>query len=72
MRLTDAAVSALTAATLSTAFEPPNFQVTKALSAAGINITAVPGLAGLVGQSSPKSCSIAVSLLKWIIVPTRA
>lgn len=71
MRLADAAVSAVTAASLSSAFEHPNFNVTEALSASGVNVTAVPYLAGLVGQSSPKACSIAVSLLKWRIVVDR-
>ncbi|CAA9959266.1 FAD binding domain containing protein [Pyrenophora teres f. maculata] len=64
MRLADAAVSALAVASLSSAFEPPNFNVTEALSASGVNIQAVPGLADLVGQSSPKACSIACSALQ--------
>lgn len=75
MRLADAVVSALTATasavTLPNAFETSDFNLTKALSATGIDITAIPGLAGLVGQSSPKACSIAVSLLKRMIAATR-
>jgi len=42
-------------------FEPPDFNVTEALIQNGVNVTAIPELAGLVVRSSLKGCSIAVS-----------
>jgi hypothetical protein len=47
---------------LAGAFEPADFNVVKALLDRGINVTAIPGLAGLVDSSSPAACSIAVGL----------
>jgi hypothetical protein len=41
-------------------FEPPDFNVTDALIKNGIDVSAVPGLAGLVGRSSNNGCSVAV------------
>jgi hypothetical protein len=44
-------------------FEAPDFNVTEALIANGINVTALPELAPLVERSSLSGCSIAVSSL---------
>lgn len=52
------------AGALASAFEPPNFNVAKALLVKGINVTAIPGLAELVDASSPAACSTAVSVLR--------
>jgi hypothetical protein len=46
------------------AFEPADFNVTEALIDNGINVSAIPELAGLVVRSSLKGCSIAVGLTK--------
>ncbi|CAN9213634.1 unnamed protein product [Alternaria sp. RS040] len=40
-------------------FEPADFNVTKALIANGINVSAIPQLSGLVERTSLSSCSIA-------------
>jgi hypothetical protein len=42
-------------------FEAPDFNVTEALIDNGVNISAIPALAGLVSRSSLGGCSIAVS-----------
>ena len=42
-------------------FEPADFNVTEALIGNGVNVSAIPELAGLVVRSSSKGCSIAVS-----------
>lgn len=42
-------------------FETPNFDVPKALLERGVNVSALPELAGLVERSSDLACSIAVS-----------
>jgi hypothetical protein len=47
---------------LAKAFEPANFNVTKALIKNGVNISSVPELADLEGYSSLEGCSIAVSI----------
>ncbi|CAI9628457.1 unnamed protein product [Alternaria burnsii] len=47
-------------------FEPADFNVTKALIANGINVSAIPQLSGLVERTSLSSCSIACSSLKLI------
>lgn len=61
MRFTIAAsTSAFTAGVLASGFEPADFNVTEALLNNGVDITATPGLAGLVERSSPRACSIAV------------
>ncbi|EUC41651.1 hypothetical protein COCMIDRAFT_29593 [Bipolaris oryzae ATCC 44560] len=52
------------AGVLTSGFEPPNFDVAKALLDKGINVTAIPGLAELVDASSPAACSIACSTLE--------
>jgi hypothetical protein len=41
-------------------FEAPNFNVTEALIENGVNVSAIPELAGLVVRSSLNGCSIAV------------
>jgi hypothetical protein len=41
-------------------FEPADFNVTEALIKNGVNVSAIPELAGLVIRSSLKGCSIAV------------
>ena len=41
-------------------FEPIDFNVTEALIDNGVNVSAIPELAGLVVRSSLKGCSIAV------------
>lgn len=43
-------------------FEPLDFNVTEALFENGIDVTAIPDLAGLVIRSSLQGCSIAVSV----------
>jgi uncharacterized MnhB-related membrane protein len=43
------------------AFEAPDFNVTEALIGNGVNVSAIPELAGLVVRSSLSGCSIAVS-----------
>ncbi|KAE8857761.1 hypothetical protein P3342_012264 [Pyrenophora teres f. teres] len=44
-------------------FEPPNFNVTEALIQNGVNVSAIPELAGLIVRSSLKGCSIACNSL---------
>jgi hypothetical protein len=50
-------------------FEPVDFNVTKALIANGVNVSAIPQLSGLVERTSLSGCSIAVrhllSSLTW-------
>lgn len=53
-------VSALATAALGSTFEPADFNVTEALIANGINVAAIPELAGLVERSSLSACTIAV------------
>ncbi|KAJ4375784.1 hypothetical protein N0V83_001061 [Neocucurbitaria cava] len=57
-------VSALATAALGSTFEPADFNVTKALIANGIDVAAIPELAGLVERSSLSACSIACTTLK--------
>jgi hypothetical protein len=45
------------------AFEPADFNVTAALIANGVNVSAIPQLSGLVKRSSLSGCSVAVRLL---------
>jgi hypothetical protein len=45
-------------------FEAPDFNVTEALIDQGVNVSALPELAGLVERSSNSACNIAVSILK--------
>jgi hypothetical protein len=49
------------------AFEPPNFNVTEALLRNGINVSAIPELAGLSVRSSLKGCSIAVGFIMFLV-----
>jgi hypothetical protein len=44
-------------------FEPVDFNVTEALIDNGVNVSAIPELAGLAVRSLLKGCSIAVRLL---------
>ena len=53
-------LSAFVAAGLGSTFEPADFNVTEALTNNGINVSAIPELAGLVERSSLSACSIAV------------
>lgn len=41
-------------------FEPTDFNITEALLDNGVNVSAIPALAGLVERSSLSACSIAV------------
>jgi hypothetical protein len=59
-----ASLGALTATALANSFEPSDFNVTEALVDNGVNISAIPGLAGLVERSSLNGCSIAVGCLE--------
>jgi hypothetical protein len=54
-------IGAFAAGTIASRFEPVDFNVTQALLDNGVQVAAIPGLAGLVNQSSPNACSIAVS-----------
>jgi hypothetical protein len=63
MKLTVAAsISAFATGVLGSTFEPADFNVTEALLNDGVDVTAIPGLAGLAERSSSGACSIAVSL----------
>ena len=42
-------------------FEPSDFNITKALISNGVNVSAIPELAGLAERSALSSCSIAAS-----------
>ncbi|CAO2652281.1 Nn.00g005640.m01.CDS01 [Neocucurbitaria sp. VM-36] len=57
-------LSALVAGALGSIFEPADFNVTESLVNNGINVTAIPELAGLVERSSLSACSIACTALK--------
>ncbi|CAN9233601.1 unnamed protein product [Alternaria sp. RS040] len=50
----------------SQAFEAPDFNVTEALLDQGVNISALPELAGLVERSSDLACNIACSSLEFL------
>lgn len=45
------------------AFEPADFNVTEALIANGVNVSAVPQFSGLVERTALSGCSIAVRLI---------
>ncbi|CAN9152973.1 unnamed protein product [Alternaria alternata] len=47
-------------------FEPADFNVTEALMNDGVDVSAIPELAGLVVRSSSKGCSIACDSLKLV------
>ncbi|KAL8880398.1 MAG: hypothetical protein Q9198_002184 [Flavoplaca austrocitrina] len=47
-------------------FEPDDFNVTQALVDRGVNVTAIPGLSSLAGQSSNQACSIACNALQMV------
>lgn len=55
------------------AFEPADFNVTEALIANGVNVSAIPQLSGLVERSALSGCSIAVRLIfrTLILYPKR-
>lgn len=55
-----AALGALTAGVWADSFEPADFNVTEALLDTGLNVSAIPGLAGLAERSFLSACSIAV------------
>lgn len=57
-----ASISAFAAGVFGSTFEPVDFNVTEALLANGLDVTAIPGLAGLAERSSSGACSVAVSL----------
>jgi hypothetical protein len=59
---TAASSSAFAACVLASGFESADFNVTQALLKNGLDVTSVPGLAGLAERSSPSACSIAVGL----------
>ncbi|KAI4951899.1 hypothetical protein J4E91_003360 [Alternaria rosae] len=48
------------------AFEPADFNVTEALIANGVNVSAIPQLSGLVERTALSGCSVACSSLKLI------
>ena len=56
--------AALLSSVASQVFEPADFSVTEALLDQGVNVSALPELAGLVGRSSNLACDIAVSIFK--------
>ncbi|EDU41046.1 GlcD FAD FMN-containing dehydrogenase [Pyrenophora tritici-repentis] len=58
--------SALVSFVTAQTFEDPDFNVTKALIAQGVNVSAVPELAGLVERSSNRACHIACSSLEFL------
>jgi len=51
---------------VSQVFEPADFSVTEALLDQGINVSALPELAGLTDRSSNLACNIAVSIFKQV------
>ncbi|USP77739.1 uncharacterized protein yc1106_05013 [Curvularia clavata] len=55
--------SVLATDALASAFEPIDFDVTKALLEQGVDVATIPGLARLASFSSPAACSIACSAL---------
>lgn len=59
---TTSAISLFAVASIVSAqsFEPADFNVTEALVDIGVNVAAIPELAGLVERSSISACSIAV------------
>lgn len=60
-----ASISAFAAGVLGSTFEPVDFNVTEALLANGLDVTAIPGLAGLVERSSSGACSTACAALRF-------
>ena len=54
-------IATLASCVASQIFEPADFNVTKALIAQGVNVSALPQLASLVERSSDRGCDIAVS-----------
>jgi hypothetical protein len=57
-----ALVAAVSAQTDTDVFEPADFNVTDALIANGVNVSAIPELANLTERTLLSGCSIAVSL----------
>ncbi|KAF2821615.1 FAD binding domain-containing protein [Ophiobolus disseminans] len=65
MKLTDVvSLSVVAVAIHASTFEPTDFNVTEALIDSGVNVSAIPELAGLVERSSIGACSIACNVLK--------
>ncbi|KAF2124148.1 FAD binding domain-containing protein [Dothidotthia symphoricarpi CBS 119687] len=62
--ITVVSLSAIAAGGLAGTFEPTDFNVTEALIANGVNVSAIPELEGLVERSSPSACSIACKTLE--------
>ncbi|KAI4909887.1 uncharacterized protein J4E92_010503 [Alternaria infectoria] len=58
--------AALLSSVVSQVFEPADFSVTDALLDQGVNVSALPELAGLVGRSSNLACNIACSSLEVV------
>jgi len=58
--------AALLSSVVSQVFEPADFSVTEALLDQGVNLSALPELAGLVDRSSNLACNIAVSIFKQV------
>jgi hypothetical protein len=56
----DLVLAALVAGVASQVFEPADFNITGALLANGVNISAIPDLASLAERSPSNSCSAAV------------
>jgi hypothetical protein len=59
--------AALASLVASQAFETSDFNVTEALLDQGVNVSALPELAGLVERASNLACNIAVSIPKQAI-----
>lgn len=63
--------AALASFVVSQIFEAPDFNVTEALLDQGVNVSALPELAGLVERSSNPGCNVAVSMLDQIGTETK-
>jgi hypothetical protein len=57
------ALYAVLAAAWASDFEPADFNVTAALIANGVDVAAIPGLAGLTERSAINACAVAVCCL---------
>jgi hypothetical protein len=61
----------IAAGVMSQTFEPSDFNITEALIAQGINVSALPKLTALERRSSDLACNIAVSTLPSRLVKTQ-
>lgn len=59
-------LSIFAAPVLCNAFEPANFNITQALIKNGVEVSAIPELAGSVEHFSSKACSLAVNIVLLI------